>query len=390
MKSKFKPSFFIKLQLVLSFFSLGILIFYFFSLRSQIEDSNKNRSVYKRFFEQYKAGGEGDQSLAKIVLPQELKHLPLGELVLKTKKVTIRNVRAPHNASIIKHGSGYLIFFRYDVKNKRDYSSYIGCAELDSNFTQTNKEFVKIETLNNHSEDPRVFYMGQEAYLLYVKSEFKKTIYPPFVSTMNLACIDLNNYRIKFKTELDPHFNSIEKNWSPFIYTQKTGHSHLYFQYSLNPHKILFLQDPQVNYLTTLSKDDSTPTSQWEKAGWGVLRGGTPAIKIGNNYLAFFHSSFLGKEGLIWYSMGAYTFESQPPFRITAISPYPILFPGIYDSVSLNTAEARKRVIFPTSFVIEEKNGKELIHLSCGENDSAIKIVTIDKEILLKSLKEVR
>ena len=87
--------------------------------------------------------------------------------------------------------------------------------------------------------------------------------------------------------------------------------------------------------------------------------------------------------------MGAYTFENHPPFRVTSMSPYPILFSDIYDSVPLNTAEARKRVIFPASFVIEKKDGKEWIHLSCGENDASIKIITLDKEILLKGLKRI-
>ena len=38
---------------------------------------------------------------------------------------------------------------------------------------------------------------------------------------------------------------------------------------------------------------------------------------------------------------------------------------------------------------MEEKHGKQLIHLACGENDAAVKIVTLDQEVLLRSLKKV-
>jgi hypothetical protein len=84
--------------------------------------------------------------------------------------------------------------------------------------------------------------------------------------------------------------------------------------------------------------------------------------------------------------MGAYTFNAAPPFNLTGISKYPILFKEIYETPFANTACIEKRVIFPSGFVLENQNGRELIQLACGENDCGIKIVTIDKENLLKSL----
>jgi hypothetical protein len=84
--------------------------------------------------------------------------------------------------------------------------------------------------------------------------------------------------------------------------------------------------------------------------------------------------------------MGAYTFEAHPPFRITGISNHPILFRGIFDTPYINTASLDKRVIFPSGFVLEKQQNKELIHVACGENDSAVKIITLDKEKLIKSM----
>jgi hypothetical protein len=48
-----------------------------------------------------------------------------------------------------------------------------------------------------------------------------------------------------------------------------------------------------------------------------------------------------------------------------------------------------KRVIFPAGFAVEKRPEGDLIHVSCGENDSGIKIVSFRKEALFKSLKKL-
>ncbi|MFS8563829.1 MAG: hypothetical protein LVR00_05745 [Rhabdochlamydiaceae bacterium] len=301
---------------------------------------------------------------------------------------------APYNASIIKYGSGYLIFFRYDIRTNKDNReknfSYIGCAELDTNFEQTDKEFTTLNTGNHRSEDPRVFSIGEKTYLVYTVSTFPKGW---FTTTMNIGELDLEKRELKFKTDLELNWTLVEKNWGPFEYIDNKGLPHLYLQYSLNPHKILQLPDPQINHCIypIFPREDVFQTIEWENDifGWGKLRGGTPALNIGNEYLGFFHTCFIDKDKMSWYSMGAYTFENHPPFRIKATSPHPILFDGIYETACLNTADATRTVIFPVNFVITNENGKELIHLCCGENDSAIKIVTLDKANLLRSLKKI-
>ena len=120
-----------------------------------------------------------------------------------------------------------------------------------------------------------------------------------------------------------------------------------------------------------------------------LFRSGTVVQKIGDEYLGFFHSAFEDSNNFVWYVVGAYTFEAKPPFRITSISNYPIFFDGIYNSTPVHTANPLVRCLFPCSFVIENSSGRELIQLSCGENDSHVKIVTIDKKALLKSLKKI-
>jgi hypothetical protein len=87
--------------------------------------------------------------------------------------------------------------------------------------------------------------------------------------------------------------------------------------------------------------------------------------------------------------MGAYTFESSSPFRITACSANPIQFKDIYDTEAVNTASSDKLVIFPSGAVLAKEEDREVLHVACGENDCAIKMVTFDKEKLLKSLQPI-
>ncbi len=129
-----------------------------------------------------------------------------------------------------------------------------------------------------------------------------------------------------------------EKNWVPFDYEGS-----LLLSYSLTPHKV-FLPVPGTNYCATFCISD-TPVP-WQ---WGELRGGTTALPIGDQYLAFFHSvRFMesahsqGKT-VPHYFMGAYTFQGEPPFRLTAISPEPIVAPVFMQAASKPHSGDRKR-----------------------------------------------
>jgi hypothetical protein len=189
--------------------------------------------------------------------------------------------------------------------------------------------------------------------------------------------VDLEQKSLGTIHSLNINSRRVEKNWSPFVYE---GKSH--FIYSITPHRILTypsLQSANLGAESILSEND------WSRQLWGSPRGGTPAQLVNGEYLSFFHSAFEDHRGVVWYTMSAYTFEATPPFRITRISPHPITFHGIYDSPHRDIANSRVRCIYPAGFVTDD----DKIHLSCGENDSAIKIITMDKQALLKSLKSV-
>ncbi len=339
---------------------------------------------------------QGDLPLTQaqgLLFPTQLENIPLAEtagIVLDTKLISIRDVVAPYNASLIDHGDHYLLFFRYDEiasNAPRIVQSHIGCVKLNRQFEQTEEEFVKIDTQSDSSEDPRILKVGEELHLVYNDRSSSRNNH----RSMHIAKLDPLHLSPISIANLDLHRQPVEKNWVPFAFSEDLQNPKIYFEYYLAPRKLLRLESVESGTISFLENTTSISPQRilyWPRA-WGSPRGGTPAIKIGDEYLAFFHSSFRDREGLPWYVMGAYTFEANAPFRVTAISHYPILFQGIYTSPPLNTASPLLRCIFPCGFATEHRDGKDLIHLSCGENDSCIKIITLDQELLLKSLKKI-
>ncbi len=309
-----------------------------------------------------------------------------GSVVLGTRTLHIPGVTAPYNASITECPGGYHLVFRYDfLPNFLSFRSFgnIGLVNLDKNFN-LKQDFIRVDTGSRFSEDPRIFLDGDECYLVY--NDLINTLSDN--RAIHLAKLNPYSGEIESNVELNPCLREIEKNWAPFVYTEADGSSRFCFEYQICcPRRILKLQEPDNPSILDISsfefgKDDFP----WDSDLWGTPLGGTPARLVDGEYLAFFHSKFIDENWFVWYIAGAYTFEAHPPFRVTAMSPEPIFFEEMYAAPLLNTAESNKQVLFPAGFAIEKRGKKSLIHLSCGENDSAIKIVTIDKDELMKTL----
>jgi predicted GH43/DUF377 family glycosyl hydrolase len=323
-------------------------------------------------------------------IPYQIKNVPLADeegIVLDVHNVEIPGVLAPYNASLIEEKDHYLLFFRYDIptfgNEKFPYHTNIGCVELNQEFRVSNPEFVRIDTKSQYSEDPRVIKKNDQYFVVY--NEF---VGGTHYRGMRLASLNPTQKKVDYITSLDWVNIVCEKNWMPF----SVDENGLHFVYSISPHTILSLPSTEKNQINAVGRNHPPSIlseADWPKM-WGAPRGGTPPRLIDGEFLTFFHSSFDDGRGFIWYIMGAYTFEAKAPFKITRISSCPILFKGIYNTVHKNTANPVVRSIYPAGFVVEKRDGKELIQLSCGENDSAVKIITIDKEKLLKSLKPVQ
>jgi predicted GH43/DUF377 family glycosyl hydrolase len=360
---------------------------WFYAQVRRLESKNKAMRQSIKILEQ---GIAITPHLGKALIPDSLAGVPFGEdlgVVLAVKEVDIRNVAAPFNPSLIQTPSGYDLFFRYDVMNPKlahaSYSSRIGVVPLNHQFEQGDQEFKRIHLETEYADDPRVLFVGDELYLFFNRLN-EDNAKCRFMSAVNL---DRNTYDVNYSTILDMNLQWVEKNWSPFEYVAEDGEPRLFLEYQITPRKLLELPNPQLNDLknVTLPREVTYLSLPWGEL-WGRMSGGTPAQKIGDEYLSFFHSWFTDEKGLAWYVMGAYTFDSHPPFNITGISKTPLLFRGIYETPFTNTSSIKKRVIFPSGFCLEKQESRELIHLACGENDCAVKIVTIDKDKLIKSM----
>lgn len=327
-----------------------------------------------------------------ILYPPQLERVICAEqlgIVTGVKRIRISNVEAPYNGSIWeKEGGGYHLFFRHDVpKNAWESSlfySRIGYAEIGSDWS-VGSVVEAIDTGSNFSEDPRIVKVGDRFYLSWndISDEKSKS------RSIRVGEWDPRTRGLRYITDLQQYISPIEKNWVPFEVSEGKK-AELCFVYGIYPHKILALPNPRENEMIHLQKKGYTALHdlRWSKY-WGHIRGGTPARLVNNEYLSFFHSSF--KEGgKIWYVMGAYTFDKSPPHKIRSITPYPIVFPGIYMSDFLNTSDSIKYCIFPAGFAIEKKDEKTFLHVSCGENDSAVKIVTMNYERLRELMVPVR
>lgn len=386
-------------------FCLGTLLL---SYKREVQKLRKTRRIHDKYVALCETKtGNTKPIVGGISIPKSLENIPLLDregVVISTKTLSIRDVEAPYNGSIESYQDGYRLFFRYDkIVHGTDapYQTFIGCCDLNKDFNQTEKEFVLIDTKSKYSEDPRIINVNKKQFLVYndlllpnkqegILSFFKfKKIDLCVPRTMHIAELD-KDLQPKYTTNLDIQLEWVEKNWTPFEYTDEANNTNIYFEYHRSPHKILKLEDPTINQITHMNYTNAPPFQNlyWPKE-WGSPRGGTPAKLVDDQYLAFFHSGFKDDDGFVWYVMGAYTFENKPPFKITSISNAPILFDGIFSSPHLNTSNPWVRAIYPAGFVVENKDGKDIIHVSCGENDSAVKIITLDKEKLLKSLKKL-
>ncbi|MDP1608677.1 MAG: hypothetical protein Q8L98_05130 [Chlamydiales bacterium] len=324
-----------------------------------------------------------DQVFKRFSMPPPLERVPLADetgIVLSVKKIEISQAPTAYNAGLVKQDDGYFMCFRIDTpiyaRDTLSYVSDIGSIRLRRDFEPEEMSFSIIDTGSRHAEDARIFQHQDQHYLLF--NDLLAINQP---RSLCLGALDIQKRRVDYLTSLDIKSGVVEKNWTPF-----SCEDGIHFLHTINPQKIIKLSDLKKQFITSVSSNSLA--LDWSKK-WGPLRGGTPAQLIDGEYLTFFHSSFEDCKGIRWYVMGACTFEASPPFRMIRISSHPILFKGIYETPIAGVAHPGVRSIYPVGFVVKERGNEEVIHVSCGENDSAIKLVTISKKALFSGFVEI-
>jgi len=219
-------------------------------------------------------------------------------------------------------------------------------------------------------EDARVFQHEGTNYIAYTEGIYDKT---PFLAIQQLSRLG-PDWQPEDKFTIPYGFNGgrrSEKNWQFFSHDGR-----LHFVYSIVPH-IVVESGPDFDFKSAKEHRTNAPLN-WP--GGQVLRGGTPPIRVGDSFITFFHSHAEHREANRRYSMGAYTFEAKPPFRITAISPV-LLRASEQDEIVPNPSVPswNPLVVFPVGAWQEKDGGDAEFTVTLGVNDSFDALASIVK-----------
>lgn len=309
------------------------------------------------------------------------------EFVLGTKRIEIPGFPFAFNPSIIRWNGSLLLCFR-DIPNpKTPFFSFIYLVWLNDDFTPKSTPQV-LHQLSpwfpqpSRAEDARLIKVGERLYIVYSDNKEKDLSRGGFRVYIAELKIEKNDFNV-ISDECLSIFEGEskqkrEKNWVPFDY-----HNNLLLAYSLTPHVIF-------NPLLGTGQCETFATSNSELYwDWGDLRGGTTALKINDSsYLSFFHSSkdmqSVHSDGKVvsHYFMGAYIYDSEPPFKITNISPEPIVAKNFYNGTVYKPYWKPIRCVFPCGYIVEGDD----IWVTYGRQDHEMWVVKIDKPGLLRSL----
>lgn len=311
------------------------------------------------------------------------------EFVLETKRIEFPGFKGAFNPTLIRYQDQLLMAFRVRDSITRSTNA-IGIVALDENFNPLQApQIIHIPRCSLHSpsrlqQDPRLVSANNKLFLVYSDMTYGRLVNEMrrvFMTELQLIkgewVADRPDAILHFEGAKD--FRS-EKNWVPFEYDNQ-----LLLGYSLTPHRIL---NPLIGSGTCETVSTTLGNIQWD---WGVLRGGTPALLQGNQYLAFFHSSkkmaTVHSQGRILqhYFVGAYTFAAHPPFEITGISPEPIIGKNFYHGLKYKTWKPL-HVVFPCGYVADD----QFIWLVYGRQDHEIWVAKLDKQRILNSLIPVK
>lgn len=309
-------------------------------------------------------------------------------IVTSTKKIHIPDYPKAYNPSILKFQDGYMLTFRYQPNiHTQWWVSYIGVVLLDKTFEPISQPQLLDTRFNDkrthsQSEDARIFSANGKLYVIYndnmelenPNTWERRDIYLAELSYVNGDFVVSDPVKLVYPEK----YRHIpwQKNWVPFDWNGT-----LFLSYTINPHEVIC---PDISTGSCVKCYETQKSIHWPL---GPIRGGTPALLVDGEYLAFFHSGIYHPSACsdnrpLWhYYMGAYTFAAEPPFEVTKISHTPIEAPGFYTN-----SNCIKRVIYPTGFIADGSK----IYLAYGKDDQEICIATIDLIELKKSMASVK
>lgn len=176
---------------------------------------------------------------------------------------------------------------------------------------------------SEQTDDPRMCWMGGKLHLsncCWVTPPSGK----PFQTIVHQTLAVLDGWRVDRLIDVPFGGNNrdltlgsrMEKNW---LWFEHNGNPH--FSYTTRPHVVV-----RVNNGEAVETHQTDSHMDWP---YGEVRGGTPPVLVGDEYVTFFHSSLPWQKvnGAMRnrYYMGALAFEARPPFGITRYTRSPLL-----------------------------------------------------------------
>lgn len=265
------------------------------------------------------------------------------------------------NSSIIVYKGQYLMASRKGWRGSRLYLS-----ELADNLkvTRTVEIVLPDSYLHGGFDDPRLFVHRGQLHLSFAFIE----IGPKTTSKQCLMRLKDDDWQPeKVWQPVYDKANDIEKNWIFFSHADQ-----ILAIYSIHPHLILKVDGKKA---TELYKTDKL--LPWSG---GYLRGGTPPVRVGDEYISFFHGAVDGPTRRT-YNIGVYAFMAEPPFEVTRITPAPLL----WADPSTRPVHVPPNVVWPGGAV--RTDGKWLV--SVGLHDWWTELMFWDDEVVNNALRKV-
>jgi predicted GH43/DUF377 family glycosyl hydrolase len=246
-----------------------------------------------------------------------------------------------YNPGLVRFGGKILLAVREGW-----YPSRVAIYELDDSYQPIRRVPVEFDPAVAWAsqEDPRLFLYQGRLYMSFTACRCG-----PDYHFCGMRYCELNSdYQpVEVFEPKHPSFGPEEKNWQFF----QQGDD-LCFVYSISPHKVFKVHGSEV--LEVFETPNVLPWSG------GKLRGGTPPVRIGDEFVSFFHG--VEGEGVDRrYNAGVYAFETRPPFRVTRMSAEPL----VRAPVDYRPPGVDVDVVFPTGLVLE----KDKFVVSCGIKD---------------------
>ena len=299
-----------------------------------------------------------------LVLFGRLRLIPSFDFVLNGSKRVELNIEGLYtNGSITNfQNSQYIALRKIDHQN-----SSIWLAKKEG---ENLKGAISLPLRSLHAEDPRLIVYKNQLVVVYndLVGNFRR---------MHLAFLTLEDEGIQVQKiqmlKKEGEEKNTEKNWVPFCHADQ-----LYFVYETYPWTILKYEEDGV--CTIFKSLDILIPGETPH-----LSGGTPALKVGDEFVSFYHiRSGLTRSYVSWnryiYLVGAYAFDANPPFRLKKMTVRPLSYRGAY-----NLTDNPKKILYPVG-VIDQGDHFEV---SVGVNDDRTEIVHVDKEKLFSLMSPV-